>query len=57
MHIMAAKLLLKEVDGINDITPALDFSGIGYSVHQEVSHISSLVYKKMMAVECLKCQS
>ena len=24
---MAAKILLTEVDGINDITPALDFSG------------------------------
>lgn len=34
IHIMAAKILLREVDRINDITPTLDFSGI-------VLHISS----------------
>lgn len=32
---MAAKILLREVDCINDITPTLDFSGI-------VLHISSI---------------
>lgn len=35
IHTMAAKILLREVDCINDITPTLDFSGI-------VLHISSI---------------
>lgn len=28
LHIMAAKIVLKEVDGINDISPTLEFDGM-----------------------------